>query len=77
MSISLLMPGATTSSGPVEKVFTVSIAIVLLIIGIAGDRFTLSGYMKGSPKGATAVPRWLGRAVFLPIGMWLLYRAFF
>jgi hypothetical protein len=75
--MSLLMPGASTSNGLVEKVLTIFIAVVLIIVGVAGDRFTIGGYMKGVPEGARNVPRWIGWVIFLPVGFWLLYRAFF
>jgi hypothetical protein len=77
MSISLLMPGASTSSGPIEKVITIFLGIVLILLGVAGDRFTISGFMKGAPEKARTVPRWIGRAIFVPLGIWLLYRSFF
>ena len=57
-----------------EKGVSLFLGLLLLFVGISGTRFTISGYMKGSPNGRR-IPDWLGRLVFIPAGIWVLYRA--
>jgi len=76
-SISLLMPVVRGSEGFWERGVSLFIAVALIFLGLAGERFAIGGYLKGTPPEAKTVPRWVGRLVLVPLGIWVLYRAFF
>jgi len=54
---------------------TIVLGIVVIVVGITAKRFN-PAFMRETKADEKPTPRWLGRTIYIAVGIWCIYMGF-